>query len=134
MKGGDGKYYQSDVVRSSKVNGTEFDFGKDVFTKEQLVKEEVIKRHIPVDMILGLDVEDMHMGSILPRQHMSRPKTGSYNSRRRTGSANPTKTSTNFRPATKQGNSTLQPLRIRKSQAKSNKMNDSNVMVSGEKK
>lgn len=100
IMGGDGNYYQTDITKSNRATpGPDFEYGKDVFTKEQLVKEDVIKRHIPVDLILGMDIDDMHMGSILPRQNMNRPLTGSYASGKRAGSAIPTKTSTNFRPS-----------------------------------
>jgi len=122
--GGDGNYYQTDMTKSSLVNpASDFEYGKDVFTKEQIVKEDVIKRHIPVDLILGMDIEDMHMGSILPRQKMNRPLTGSYTTGKRAGSAVPTKNSTNFRPSNQVANQnpgSLEPLRLKKSQALAN--------------
>ena len=69
-------------------------------------------------MILGMDVDDMHMGSILPRNGHThhRPKT-MYSKRKRAGSANPHKTPGKkgnggvFRKSMKQ--TTLQPLRLK---------------------
>lgn len=45
-----------------------YDYGKDVFNKEEVVKEHTLHSHIPVDAILNMDVDDMHMGNLLPKK------------------------------------------------------------------
>ena len=58
VRGEDGRFYKTDfVIKNNQVTSLnnpdeEYDYGTDVFTRHEIVKEHTLKSHLPVDLIM----------------------------------------------------------------------------------